>query len=326
MEIFSLSLQQMLMMFALIIAGFVLKKAKALPENAHITISRLTTHIITPAITLSSMMNNCTLESFRTDYKLIICGGALAIAVLLASYPLSRIFVRKPSSSPERTYQSNVYKYALTVANYGFMGNFLIREVWGDAMLYKYMLFTCVSSVIVNSWGLFMLIPKDESKSKWENLKKGLLTPPLIAVVSGLFLGLTGIAKYIPDFLLSAVDNAGRCQGPVGMVLTGFVIGSYSLKKIIGNGKVYLASAFRLVIIPAALILALKAIGITTFSGFENEVLILTLVLFATPFGLNTIIFPAAYGGETKTGASMALISSVLCLITIPLMYLVFIG
>ena len=125
---------------------------------------------------------------------------------------------------------------------------------------------------------------------------------------------------------MSAVDNAGACQGPVGMVLTGFVIGSYSLKKIIGNGKVYLASAFRLIIIPAVLILGLKLFGITTFSGFENEVLILTLVLFATPFGLNTIIFPAAYGGETKTGASMALISSVFCLITIPLMYLLLIG
>ncbi len=326
MEIFTLSLQQMLMMFTLIIAGFLLKKGKILPDNSHITISRLETYIFTPAITLYSMMTNCTPQSFKSDYKLVLCGGVLYTVVLVASYPLSRIFVRKPSSSPENAYLSNVYKYALTVANFGFMGNFIILGIWGEEMLYKYMLFTFVGTIVVNSWGLFMLIPRDSSKSKLENLKKGLLTPPMIAVVVGLFLGLTGISKYMPDFLISAVDNAGKCQGPVAMVLTGFVIGCYSLKEIIGNKKVYLATAFRLVIIPAVLILALKALNITTFSAFPNELLILSLVLFATPFGLNTIVFPSAYGGETKTGASMALISSVFCLITIPLMYLLLIG
>ena len=45
----------------------------------------------------------------------------------------------------------------------------------------------------------------------------------------------------------------------------------------------------------------------------------------ATPMGLNTIVFPAAYGGDTETGASMAMISHTLSVVTIPLMYLVFV-
>ena len=51
----------------------------------------------------------------------------------------------------------------------------------------------------------------------------------------------------------------------------------------------------------------------------------LALICFATPLGLNTIVYPAAYGGETKTGASMAMISHTLSVVTIPLMYLLFI-
>ena len=53
--------------------------------------------------------------------------------------------------------------------------------------------------------------------------------------------------------------------------------------------------------------------------------MILALIAFATPFGLNTIIYPAAYGGETETGASMAMVSHIFAVVTIPLMYLVFI-
>lgn len=35
----------------------------------------------------------------------------------------------------------------------------------------------------------------------------------------------------------------------------------------------------------------------------------------------NYFFVPAAYGGDTSTGASMAMISHTLCIITIPLMY-----
>ena len=41
----------------------------------------------------------------------------------------------------------------------------------------------------------------------------------------------------------------------------------------------------------------------------------------AMPLGLNTVVFPEAYGGNPETGASMALISHTLCIVSIPLMY-----
>ena len=57
------------------------------------------------------------------------------------------------------------------------------------------------------------------------------------------------------------------------------------------------------------------------FIGADKGALYLTLIAFGTPLGLNTVVFPAAYGGDTSTGASMAMISHTLCVITIPLMY-----
>jgi predicted permease len=50
-------------------------------------------------------------------------------------------------------------------------------------------------------------------------------------------------------------------------------------------------------------------------------VLFLTFFFCATPLGLNTIVFPEAYGGDPETGASMALISHLLCLVSIPLFF-----
>ena len=103
------------------------------------------------------------------------------------------------------------------------------------------------------------------------------------------------------------------------MVLAGFVIGGYNFKELISNKRVYIASFLRLVVIPTVILLILRGIGVS------REIMILTLVAFGTPLGLNTIVYPAAYGGETKTGASMTMISHTLSVITIPLMYLIFI-
>jgi len=48
---------------------------------------------------------------------------------------------------------------------------------------------------------------------------------------------------------------------------------------------------------------------------------LLCMFAFGTPLGLNTVVFPAAHGGDTSTGASMAMISHTLSVLTIPLLY-----
>ncbi|MBE7043624.1 MAG: hypothetical protein E7399_09100 [Ruminococcaceae bacterium] len=124
---------------------------------------------------------------------------------------------------------------------------------------------------------------------------------------------------FVPAFLLTAFDNAGKCQGLVAMLLAGFIIGGYDLKELVLNKKVYVVTGMRLVLIPGVMVLIMRLFGIS------EEIMTLALIAFATPLGLNTIVYPAAYGGETKTGASMAMISHVFSVITIPLMYLIFI-
>ena len=52
----------------------------------------------------------------------------------------------------------------------------------------------------------------------------------------------------------------------------------------------------------------------------------IVLIAFATPLELNTIVYPAAYGGNTKTGAAMAMISHTLSVVNLPLMYLILMG
>lgn len=319
MEIFNLTLKQMLMMFTLIMVGFLLRKKSKLPDNSGTVMAKLETFIFVPALSLYTQMTKCTVATFKANASLLLYGLAIVLCAIAISYPLSRLFVRKALDSPERLYQRNIYKYALTFGNYGFMGNFIILGVWGNDFYYKYSLFVFLVGIMCNSWGLYILIPKEKNANLLENLKKGLLTPPIIALVVGMLFGLLSLTQYVPTFVINAFENASKCQGPVAMILAGFVIGGYNFKELILNKKVYVITLLRLIILPAIIMLVLKYIGTS------DDIMTLALIAFGTPLGLNTIVYPAAYGGDTKTGASMTMISHTLSVISIPLMYLIFI-
>ena len=312
MEIFLLTLQQLMMMALLMVAGFLLRKKNIVPENTGVALSKLETYIFVPALSITNQLNNCTVETFVNNSKLILYGAVIIGVAIPLGILLARVFVR------EKSYTRNIYQYGLTYSNYGFIGNFIILGVWGDLMFYKYSMFTFILAITCSSWGLYMLIPKGQA-SLWKNLKKGLTAPPMIALFFGIVCGLLNLKQYFPSFVLSALDNASKCMGPAAMLLSGMVIAGYNIKELMANKKVYILALTRLILIPGVFLIVLKLLGVS------EEIMILLLVAFASPLGMNTIVYPAAYGGETKTGASMTMISSALCVVTLPLMYYLFI-
>ena len=170
MEIFNLTLNQMLMMFTLILVGFFFRKKRLIPEDTGTTLAKLETFLFVPALSLYTQMTRCTVESFKENSALLIYGLVIVVLAILISYPLSRLFVKK-SNIPEKQYERNIYKYAMVFGNYGFVGNFIILGVWGEAFFYKYSLFTLFVSVLCSSWGLFILIPKGHNEGILKNLK-----------------------------------------------------------------------------------------------------------------------------------------------------------
>ena len=320
MSMFAPTLSQMLLMFTLILIGFFLKKKSILPDDAYIVMSKLETWVFVPALNFSNMVKNFTVSNFAENSTFILCGAGIIVVALAIAQPLSALFIRKSKSSSELAYQRNIYRYAMTFGNYGFMGNFIIQGVWGDEMLAKFLMFTMIIAVVCSSWGMYVLIPKDKNASFGKNFMKGIITPPMIALALGMVCGMLNLKPYIPAFFTNMLGNASSCMGPVAMLLAGFVIGRFDVKKMLSDKKVYIATFVRLIVLPAIFVSAFKLLGVS------KEVLIFVLICFGTPLGLNTIVYPAAYGGDTKTGAAMAIISHTLSVITIPIMYMLLIG
>lgn len=318
MEVFGLTLEQMLVVFLFILIGYFLRKKSIVPSDTFTVLSKLETFVFVPALNLYNMSTNFTVATFKSNYMFILYGLVCIISAVCLSYPLSRLFVKKVENADD-AYLRNIYKYALTFGNYGYVSNFIVLGIWGDEVFFKYSMFTFVLGIVCSSWGLYILIPKEQNRGAIRNIIRGFSTPPLLALLLGMIIGITGLNKFVPEFVNTMLVNAKNCMGPVAMLLAGVVIGGYNFKSLLSDKKVYAATFMRLIAIPAIMLLIMKLLGVST------EMQTFALLAFACPLGLNTIIYPAAYGAETKTGASMAMISHVLSVVTIPLMYLIFI-
>lgn len=304
-------------LFICIGIGFALAKLGVLPKEASKTISKLVVWVFAPALSFITMARYFTVDTIAfNSVNLLLSCIMTAISVIIA-IPLSRIFAKSG------TYESGIYKYALAFANLGYMGDPLVLSIFGEEGLSYYKVFTLPILLVIYTWGMSLLV-KSEKKDKFAILKK-VMNPSTVAMLVGIVVGLWGVGNKLPTVISSTFDTLKVCMGPTAMILAGVTVAKYSLKNMLANKKTYLASALRLIILPAVILSALWAVIALTRAVFKieisNSIIHLAFFAVATPLGLNTVVFPEAYGGDPESGAGMALVSHTLCVLTIPLLF-----
>jgi len=314
-------LTPLLTLFICIAIGFVIYKCRLMPDNGAKVMAVMETWVFCPALGFMTMVRFCTIDSIGehlTNILLATVGVAFSMAMAIF---LSGFFAKKDTA------ERGIYSYGIAFANGGYMGDPVVQTMFGDAILSRYKLYYLPLTLLINSWGVSVLIPSTEKK---KNFFKKLINPPTIAMLLGVVVGLSGLGKYLPRVVTNSLDTLKACMGPVAMLLTGVTIAKYDILSMFKKKKVYAVTAMRLVVMPAlviALLYGAKTLANSAFGlSIDNDVLFLTFFATATPLGLNTIIFPSAYGGDPETGASMAMISHTFCIITMPLLYAVMVA
>lgn len=307
MQVFTATLNQMLVLLIFMALGFFLNKKRLLPLDDSVVLSKLETYAFVPCLVFSVFYKYCTVENFKQKWTYVLYGAAVMAVSLPIGIVLAKFFAKDG-------YLKKIYTYSFAVANFSFMGNAVVLGVFGEKVLFDYMIFTLPLNLYVYSIGTASLIPTEKGGKL---SVKTFVNPIFIALILGAVCGL--LAVPLPKFITTAISSAGACMSPLAMLLTGFVIGEYSLKTLASDKKVYLASVIRLIILPSAFMAVLLLLKT------DKDIIRVALCATAMPLGLNTVVFPAAYGGDTTPGAGMALVSHLISIITIPVMFSIFI-
>lgn len=314
MEMFTPILTQMAILFAFIAIGFILSKAKVLPDNAATVLSRLENFVFVPALVMGTFIKNCTVDNIGNLWKIIVFSIILLVILLPITFIVARVLCKED-------FLRKIAIYGLEFSNFGFMGNAVVKGVFPE-LFFSYTVFTLPFWFLIYAWGVPVLLISSSGGESKGTVLKNFLNPMLIAMVIGMIIGLTGLGSIMPEQATGAVDILGDCMSPVAMILTGVTVAKANIVNLLKCGWLYSISAVRLIIYPALYVLAVMFLP---KGGFLTEtMLICGICMVSMPMGLNSIVIPAAYGKDTSQAAALSVVTHLLSVITIPLVFLLF--
>lgn len=122
----------------------------------------------------------------------------------------------------------------------------------------------------------------------------------------------------VPSFLQAFITNLGNLTAPLSMMIIGASLAQMPLKELFLDKKLLLFSLVKLLLLPAVWMIMVNRVA-------EREILRgVCLVMMATPAGSMTAMLAQQYGGDYETASRGVALTTVLSVITMPLLAAVF--
>jgi len=187
----------------------------------------------------------------------------------------------------------------LNAANFPFP---LVEDLYGDAGLFRGVLYYTAVSVLIFSLGIFIV-------SRKTNLKELLRVPVLPAV--GLAIALNFLELRPPEPLMEVVDLLGQAAVPLILFVFGYALYSVRLKHITIT---LISSVLR---IGGGLLMGILSIWLFNIEGLSRDIVLIYSIM---PSAVVNVIICKKYDSDTEAVASTVLLTTAISLFTIPLM------
>ena len=300
MDILSLC-RRMVMLFFCMACGFCAAKGGAMDTQSNKKLSSLVVAIANPMQILASAL---------TGAHLLSTGQTLRLAGLVAVIYLALIALSLPAVSLLRVKESErgLYRFMFIFSNTGFLGYPIVESLLGSGATFYVTIFVLFFQLFCWSYGASLMQGAARFRFQWRVLRQ----PCVAASLAAFAIYLSGWQP--PALLHQTVKYVGDITSPIVMLIVGCSLAQMRFGQIFGNWRTYALSGIKMLAVPLLAYAVLRQV-------LTNELALCVLtVILCMPIATNTTILSYQYGADETTASSGVFISTLLCLLTIPLM------
>lgn len=293
--------QTMLKLFLLLVLGFVLFKCHIFDEYTNKKISALIVNVASPMLIISSIAG---VEGNDKSIVFLMIGAGILmyIGFIILGKIINRIFPFPKKDWP-------VYECMVVFANTGFMGYPVLLDVFGQEAVFYASLIHMAFNFFVYTYAIMCLTKGDDSEFI-KNFKQ-LLTPGIILIFVGIFIYLFDI--QLPSVLMDTVNSIGSLTAPLSMMMIGSSLAVYPIKDSFTDWRSYVFAFVRLIIVPFVTMLVCRLLHINPY--YAN----ITIITNAMPVGSMVLMLATQYNANVKIVTRNIVVSTLLSVITIPI-------
>lgn len=302
---FFLTLQNVSILFLLILIGFAAGKLKVISPMGQKEITNLVLYVTMPATIIMAMQVPFSKDKVYNILQLLM----IMILAYLGMILISRIVVSLFKSSPQN--HKDIFQTSMILSNTSFMGYPIIETLLGKETLFYAVI--CAGFIFeIVSWTLgTYLIGRSSSNHQGQNLKKAILNPGVISILIGGTLFLTNIS--IPQPFNATMTMLSKATSPLAMIVVGLILSGSKIGDAFKNIKIYIVTLFKLVVNPLLIFFVLRLFN------FESTTLILPVMILSMPTAAYVAMFADNLGNDKNLAGQIVFICSLASLITIPL-------
>ncbi len=297
----------------LLIVGFICRKVGIINDVSSKNLSKLILMVGQPAMLIYSMSNaeysdqNVKMAFIMLGLGFVFHGVLAAISYFMALPYKKNIDERKIS------------EFSFMFANCAFIGFPIFEALLGPTGLFMASFLTFSFNVLCWTWGLGIFARKrDDIKL---NIKKVLFNFGTVPCVIGFIFYLLkapSIGFQMPEFLSKALGYLTNLCTPISVLITGALIATQSIKKMVCSWKLYYFNVMKLVVLPLAVCLISKLVLILIpVDGLEIYAVFVTAAA-ALPAASAVSMMSETYGLDSGYSSVVVGTSSLLSVLSLP--------
>ena len=297
---------QMVILFLGIVLGFIARKASVMNDRFDGQFSKLVLNVTLPCLIISSVLMNDELPDAST-VGLIFLLSCTSYAIILAIAFAVPFLLRFPKD------KRGTYSFMIAFGNVGFIGFPVLSAIFGDQAILYAAIFNIPFNLLVFTVGVFMISEGEGTlRERLTDGAKHVVSPTLISCFVALALALLRITE--PGILGQSLDVMGQMTTPAALLIIGSTLAKMPIREMISSFRPYIASLFRLVFVPVAIFFV--------FRSFVTDPMLLGTIVITSgmPVATNGTLLCLQYGGDLKTMTKGTFVSTIMSLITIPLL------
>lgn len=311
--------QKMLTLFFLMAVGYFMRIRGWITDENSGLLSKIVNNIANPAMIIAAAMT----AGDAISNQILLITALLAVvfyALLTATGPLITRLLHVPAGS------RGCYKCMHIFGNIGFMGIPLITSIYGSEYALLVAIYNFVFLMLLYTYGIRLCRTdaralaaadgnaeeSEEAPFSWKNLVNAGTVGCIIALV----IFLTRVP--MPDFITNTFDMLDGLAGPLAMFAIGSSLAAIAPKELVSDMRLNLFILIRLIAIPIA--------AIAVFRLFCQADLLLRVfyVMISVPIASSCVLMPEEYGGNCDLAARGVALSTLLSVITLPLVGMIF--
>ena len=297
----------MMTLFAIVIVGYVAGRLGYLGGEFDKKLSSLVINITCPALILSSAMTG-----ELPDRRLILPLLGISILTYLI---LTGVALWLPRYLTRKKEDEGIVGFALMFGNVGFMGYPVVASIFGHQAVFYAAVLNVVNTFAVFTIGTILIVG-DLSDGKHFQ-KKVLYSTPMFSAYLAMLIVALGIDN-IPTIISQPLTMIGNITVPAALLIVGSSMSQLSARSMLGDLTIYTTTIFRLLLIPIGFYFLCSALG------FDPYVVNINTVVIAMPVATYGTILCLKYNRDTTLITEVTLITTLLSMLTIPLLTILF--